>query len=101
MLPIPATSSTICIGSRYWRTNARQRGSDAASANLFGPYFARRLSTSAAVRPAAGSTPNAAATSAPGREYQASAGASAVWGATLTGDIVSCAAGPPKRPTGA
>ena len=26
-LTMPATSSTICIGSRYWRTNACQRGS--------------------------------------------------------------------------
>ena len=39
--PMPTTSSTICIASRYWRTNARQRGSDFASANLFGPYCCR------------------------------------------------------------
>ncbi len=36
-LRMPAPSSTICIGSLYWRTNACQRGSLAASANLFAP----------------------------------------------------------------
>ena len=33
----PAPSSTSCIGSRYWRRNARQRGSLGASANLLAP----------------------------------------------------------------
>ena len=46
-----ATSSTICIGSLYWRTNLLQPDSFLASANLFGPYCARRFSTSAALRP--------------------------------------------------
>ena len=36
-LTMPAMSRTICIGSRYWRRNACQRGSLAASANLLGP----------------------------------------------------------------
>ena len=36
-LRMPAASRTICIGSWYWRTNACQRGSFAASAKRFGP----------------------------------------------------------------
>ena len=56
-LRMPAASRTICIGSLYWRTKACQRGSLAPSANLFGPYLARRVSTSAVVRPWATVTP--------------------------------------------
>jgi hypothetical protein len=37
MLPMPATSRTICIGSRYWRTNACQRGSVFAATKALGP----------------------------------------------------------------
>ena len=37
MLPMPTTSRTICIMSRYCRRSARQRGSGFASSNLFGP----------------------------------------------------------------
>ena len=38
----PATSSTICIGSPYWRRNALPASApSAASANLFGPYLWR------------------------------------------------------------
>ena len=59
---MPATSSTSCIRSRYWRTNARQRGSGAASAKRFGPYFARRSATSAVVRPLWTSTWSSSAT---------------------------------------
>ena len=54
MLPMPATSSTICIGSGYWRTNACQRGSVAATANLFGPYCSSRAAASATARPGVG-----------------------------------------------
>ena len=64
MLTMPATSSTICIGSLYWRRNARRRGSFSASANLLDPNFARRASTSASDRPFAASTPWAASASA-------------------------------------
>ena len=56
-LSTPAASSTICIGSRYWRRNACQRGSFGGSANLFGPYLARRASASACVRPCSTVTP--------------------------------------------
>src|SRR3954447_4486061 len=69
MLPMPATRSTICIGSWYWRSKARQRGSAFASANLFGPYFCRRDAASAAVSPRTGSTSIEAATCSPGRSY--------------------------------
>ncbi len=62
MLPMPATSRTICIGSRYWRTNARHRGSVAAATNAFAPYFSRRPAASAAASPACVSTPSAWAT---------------------------------------
>ncbi len=72
MLPMPTTSRTTCIASRYWRTNARQRGSGFVSANLFGPYFAERLSTSVVPRPCAASTPSFAVVSVASREYQAS-----------------------------
>src|SRR5262249_966847 len=72
MLPMPTTSRTICIASWYCRTNARQRGSGFASANLFGPYFSARPATSAAPRPCAASTPSFAVVSAASREYQAS-----------------------------
>ena len=77
MLPIPATSRTICIGSRYWRTNARQRGSGVASANLFGPWRSRRAAASAAVSPCAGSTSSAAATSSAGRANHERSGVAA------------------------
>ena len=56
-LTTPATSRTICIGSPYWRTKARQRGSFGASANLLSPNSPWRLSTSAAARPRSASTP--------------------------------------------
>src|SRR5829696_3676977 len=69
MLPMPATSSTICIGSWYWRSNARQRGSAFASANLFGPYFWSRDAASAAESPRAGSTSIDAVTCSLGRSY--------------------------------
>src|SRR3954449_12081002 len=71
MLPTPATSSTICIGSRYCRTKARQRGSVFDSANRLGPYFSARAATSPALRPRAGSTSIDAATSSAERSYQA------------------------------
>ena len=71
---MPTTSSTICIRSRYWRTNARQRGSVFASANLFGPYCSRRAVASAVVRPAWTSTPSCLATSSPESANQAVVG---------------------------
>src|SRR5262245_52164326 len=62
--------------------NACQRGSGAASANLFGPYFAIRAVASAVDSPCAGSTSNASATSSGGTSYQVrsavDAGATAV-----------------------
>src|SRR6478752_7463578 len=65
MLPIPATSRTTCIGSRYWRTNARQRGSVSAATKAFGPYFSSRVPTSAGESPACSSTPSSWATASP------------------------------------
>ena len=53
-LTTAAMSSTICIGSWYWRTNLVQPDSFLASANLFGPYSARRFSTSALLEPLRG-----------------------------------------------
>ncbi len=59
-MPTTATTavprSTSCIRSSYCRTNAFHAGSLASSASLLAPYFARRASTSAALRPTAGST---------------------------------------------
>src|SRR4051794_21169280 len=86
MLTMPAPSSTICIGSEYCARNAFQRGTLAASANLFGPALARRVSTSASVRPASCVTPSASNTSAGAIACQAgvsSAGAPA--GAPVVG----------------
>ena len=73
----PRPSSTICIGSWYWRTNLLQPDSFLASANLFGPYWARRFSTSAPLRPLAGSTPCALSASSTGSVCQAGADAGA------------------------
>ena len=70
MLPIPATRRTICMTSRYWRMNACQRGSDLASANLFGPYFWSRVAASPLERPCVVVTPSSCATSSPLRTYQ-------------------------------
>ncbi len=57
-LTIAAPTSTSCIRSRYWRRNECQPGSFASSASLFGPYCARRFSTSPASSPDFGSTPS-------------------------------------------
>ena len=84
MLPMPATSSTICIGSPYWRRNARQRGSVLASANLFGPYCWSRFAASAAVSPRAGSTPSRCATSSPLRVNQVGASVAATPSGSFT-----------------
>ncbi len=55
----PAMSSTICIGSAYWRHEPLPRATPSSpSANVFGPYFARRASASADVRPASTVTPS-------------------------------------------
>ena len=57
-LPMPAASSTICIGSRYWRKNARQRGSASPAASLFGPHRRARAAASAVLRPRCPSAPS-------------------------------------------
>ena len=93
MLPSPATSSTICIGSRYWRTKARQRGSDFASANLFGPWRSRRAAASSAERPRAAWTPRERATSGPGRTYH---GRSPAGACTVLGAACVVATAPPR-----
>ena len=56
---MPAASSTICIGSRYWRTKACQRGSALLSASLFGPNRWIRVAASAELRPLCPATPSA------------------------------------------
>ena len=48
---MPATRSTICIGSAYWARNCCAREAFFAEVNLFGPTLARRASASAEVRP--------------------------------------------------
>src|SRR3954451_18718481 len=87
MLPTPATSSTICIGSRYCRTKARQRGSVFDSANRLGPYFSARAATSPPLSPRAGSTSIEAATSSAESSYQAFCACGA------SGMAVTCAIG--------
>ena len=62
-LPMPAASSTICIGSRYWRRNACQRGSALAAASLFGPNRRARAAASAELRPRCASAPSERRTS--------------------------------------
>src|SRR6516165_684078 len=57
-LPMPAASSTSCIGSRYWRANACQRGSALPSASLLGPNCWARAAASAELRPCCASTPS-------------------------------------------
>ncbi len=73
----PATSSTICIGSAYWRANICHLDAFFAWAKVLVPYCARRESASAEVRPAVGSTPRRLAASAGGSAYQATSGAAA------------------------
>ena len=70
MLTTAAPTSTSCMRSRYWRRNACQPGSLASSASLFGPYRCRRSTTSAALRPAAGSTSSRRQTSSAESPYQ-------------------------------
>jgi len=57
-LPIPAASSTSCIGSAYWRPNARQRDSARPAANSFGPNRPARAAASDELRPRRPSTPS-------------------------------------------
>ena len=54
---MPATRSTICIGSLYWPRNCCAFDACFAAVNVFGPTLARRLSASAEVRPLSTSTP--------------------------------------------
>ena len=54
---MPATRSTICIGSAYWRVNGCSCEAFLASSKAFGPTLARRASASAVVRPRSTSTP--------------------------------------------
>ena len=56
-LQMPAASSTICIGSRYWRRNVCQRGSALPAASLFGPNRRARAAVSAELRPRSRSVP--------------------------------------------
>ena len=48
---MPATSSTICIGSAYCRRNARHHGSLRACAKRLGPNALRRSCASAVLSP--------------------------------------------------
>src|SRR4051794_1902641 len=88
VLPIPATRRTICIGSSYWRTNARQRGSVAVTVNLFGPYCARRAAASALARPRTASTSSPLVTCSGARVYHCSSGRSRCAGASTVVAIV-------------
>ena len=71
----PATRSTSCIGSAYWRVNASRRDAFFVAAKALEPYVARRASTSAAVRPVAGSTLSGFAASSGASAYHATTGA--------------------------
>src|SRR3954447_4335644 len=71
------------MGSRYCRTNARQRGSTATSANLFGPTDASRDAASAADRPLSAVTLRRSVTSPGSSAYHATGVASA--GPSLAG----------------
>ena len=73
MLTTAAPTSTSCIRSLYCLRNAFQPGSLASSASLFDPYFSRRATTSAALRPVAGSTSRARQTAAGSMSYQVAA----------------------------
>ena len=58
-LRIPAASRTICIGSEYWRMNARQPGSALPAASVLGPNRPERAAASAELRPRCASTSTA------------------------------------------
>ncbi len=57
-LAMPAASSTICIGSRYWRRNECQRGSAFPVSNVLGPNRWARAAASAELSPRCPSTPS-------------------------------------------
>ena len=82
---IPATRSTICIGSAYWPVNCWTFETFFASANVFLPYVSRRESASAVVSPAAGSTPSRLAASAGESAYQLASGVVPPFGAAPSG----------------
>ena len=89
MLPIPATSRTICIGSRYWRTNACQRGSVSAATKALAPYFSSRVDASAGASPACASTPSAWATTSLGSANHCLSSCGAGAGAAVVAIAVS------------
>ena len=102
---MPATSRTICIGSAYWRRNARHRGSRFPSANLFGPNCAARFVASAVVSPASAVTPCCASASSTESVCHAGpvAGASGVgdpWAAVIRSSLeVASPGGGQQRPS--
>src|SRR6185369_11603330 len=97
-------SRTICIGSRYWRTNARQRGSVSAATKAFGPYVSSRVPASAGESPACASTPSSAATASPSSANHCLSSVWAGGGAAAVAIVVreaffcrSAAASPPEE----
>src|SRR5579862_4463193 len=59
---MPAANSVICIGSRYWRSSACQRGSVLPAASLLGPNLWARAAASTELRPCCPSTPSECST---------------------------------------
>ena len=104
MLKMPATSSTICMRSWYWRTKTFQPGSFSPSANLLGPYWSRRAVASAPESPVLASTPAwARASSGLSRKGARSlcAGVAVTWSCLLAGVVIlpGCEQGEPSHGT--
>ena len=62
-LTAAAASSTICMKSRYWRTNAWKPDSVLLAGSRLGPLLCNRDAASAVLSPTATSTPSRCATS--------------------------------------
>ena len=101
MLPRPATSSTICIGSAYCRSERPPpRLLSRASANRFGPYVRRRSSACDVLRPRCSSTSSAARVSGIESVWKSSCAGTAA--RVLVCELVMVGAPPPAvAPRGA
>src|ERR1700760_4502243 len=91
----PATSKTICIGSEYWRMNARQRGSALPAASVLAPNRSARDAASAELRPCCGSAPSARSASSALSVCHAASGASPRRSAPGTSLSLACTGHPP------
>src|SRR6185312_1571375 len=94
---MPTTSKTICMGSVYWRVNARQRGSALPAASVLGPNRPARDAASAELRPCRGSASSARSTSSALSVCHAASGARVWRSAPGTSISLVCTVPPSRR----